>query len=124
MSRPSTLDLPEPRRVTEDPFWAMQVAGALPFALLLLGGLDAVRYAVAGPSLLERSIEVDVLYAAGFAELAAWVSSAILAILSCLSKPHATTKAKRWAWRTLIVLLPVLLASVHWHRGAVFELPR
>jgi hypothetical protein len=52
MSRPSTLDLPEPRRVTEDPFWAMQVAGALPFALLLLGGLDAVRYAVAGPPFL------------------------------------------------------------------------
>jgi hypothetical protein len=124
MSRPSTLHLPEPTRVTEDPFWVMQVAGALPFALLLLGGLDAVRYAVAGPSALERSIEIDVLYSAGFAELAAWVSSAVLAILLCLSKPHATTPSKRWAWGTLIVLVPVLLALVHWHSGAVLGLLR
>jgi hypothetical protein len=70
--RPSTLQLPEPASVAEDPFWVMQGAGALPLAFLLLGALDAVRYAVAGPTPFERSINIDVLYAAGFLRLASW----------------------------------------------------
>jgi hypothetical protein len=124
MPRPSTLHLPEPARVTEDPFWVMQVAGALPLALLLLGALDALRYAVAGPTPFERSIDVDILYATAFARLASWLAAGILAVLLYLSKAHASTTVKRRLWAGLLALIPVLLALVHWHTGAVEALLR
>ena len=96
MSRPATLRLPEPPHITEDPFWAMQAIAGVPLAVLLVAGLDAARFAIAGPSPLERSIEIDVFYSAGFSGLTSWASSVMVAILLYLSTAHATTTAKRW----------------------------
>ena len=81
MPRPPTLHLPEAAGITEDPFWAMQAVGALPLAFLVLAALDALRYAVAGPTGFERSSDVDILYATAFARLASWLAAGILAIL-------------------------------------------
>jgi hypothetical protein len=125
MSRPaSLLSLSEPTRVTEDPFWVIQMIGAVPFAVLLIAGLSGVRFAMAGASPFERSIEIDVLYVAGFSRLLSWGASVLLAILLCLSKTHATTTAKRWTWNTQVALVAVLLSVAHLHTSAVLALPR
>jgi hypothetical protein len=98
--------------------------GAAPLVLLVFLGLDALRYAVLGPSPFERSIEIDVLYIADFNRLIAWAAAAILTVLLSLGNAHATTATKRWLWKIEVAALPILLALAHWHGGAVLALLR
>ena len=124
MSRQPTLQLPEPMRVFEDPYWVLSAVGAAPLALLVCLGADAIRYAVFGPTAHERSIEIDVIYGASFAQLFAWVAALLLALLLFLSRAHATTLRKMRLWRFQIAAVVVLLALAHWHGSAVIRLPR
>jgi len=124
MSRQPTLQLPEPARVFDDPFWVLSAVGAAPLALLVVLGVDAVRYAVFGPTPFERSIEIDVAYGASFAQLLAWVAAVLLAVLFLLSKAHATTVTKLIIWRFQLAAVVVLLALAHWHGRAVIGLLR
>jgi hypothetical protein len=118
------LQLPEPARATHDPFWALQVVGAVPLVLVILLGLDGLRYALLGPSPRERSIEIDVLIVAALNRFAAWMAAGCLAFLLWLASPHATNTTKRRLWQLQVAALVILLASAHWHGGAVLMLPR
>ena len=124
MSREPTLQLPEPVRVLDDPFWVVSAIAAAPLALLVILGADAIRYALLGPTAHERSIEIDVIYGASFAQLFAWIAAVLLAVLFFLSKAHATTVTKLRIWRFQIAAVVVLLALAHWYCGAVIGLPR
>jgi hypothetical protein len=124
MSRQPTLQLPEPVRLFDDPFWVLSAIGVAPLALLVILGADAIRYAVFGPTAHQRSIEIDVIYGASFAQLFAWIAAVLLAVLLFLSKAHATTVTKLRIWRFQTAAVVVLLALDHWYCDAVIGLPR